>query len=70
MLKPLLLYKRMCVIRFAESKSLDLGETAGDTEEKIRIAMRKFSFKTFSMQLAASQKGFTWTKTNEAYCHF
>lgn len=72
MLKPLLLYKKkkMCFIRFAESKSLDLGKTAVDTEEEIIIVMRKFSFKTFSMELAASQKGYTWRKTKEAYCHF
>lgn len=62
--------KKMCFIRFAESKSLDLGKTAVDTEEEIIIVMRKFSFKTFSMELAASQKGYTWRKTKEAYCHF
>lgn len=60
----------MCFIWFAESKSLDLGKTAVDTEEEIIIVMRKFSFKTFSMELAASQKEYTWRKTKEAYCHF
>lgn len=55
---------------FAESKSLDLVKTAVGTEEEIIVVMRKFAFKTFSMELAASQKGYTWRKTNEAYCHF
>ena len=34
--------KKMCFIRFAESKSLDLGKTAVDTEEEVIIVMRKF----------------------------
>lgn len=45
MLKPLLLYKKMCFIMFAESNSLDLVKTAVGTEEEIIIVVRKFAFK-------------------------